>query len=236
MAEAMAMKSYGQFCPVAMGAEVFAERWTPLIVREMACGSRRFSDLERGLPRISKSILAQRLRFLEGAGVVERQEGPAGRGAEYLLTQAGRELAELVLLLGDWGQRWADMALGPHNMDPDLLMWDIHRRICVARLPDHRVVAQVDLTGAYDRHYWLLLERPSPSICWHDPGFDVDLVVTADTATLHRVWMGQHDLAKALRDGLIVLDGPSGLCRAFPDWLAFSLFVERRASASGSTG
>jgi DNA-binding HxlR family transcriptional regulator len=227
------MKSYGQFCPVAMAAEVFAERWTPLIVREMACGSRRFSDLERGLPRISKSILAQRLRFLEGAGVIERVEDPGRRNAEYLLTQAGQELAEVVLLLGDWGQRWADLSIGPHNLDPDLLMWDIHRRIRVDRLPDRRVVAQVDLTGTHQRRYWLLLERPAPSICWHDPGFDVDLLVAADTVALHRVWTGQQDLALALREGSVVLDGPSDLCRGFPDWLALSLFVERRDARTG---
>jgi DNA-binding HxlR family transcriptional regulator len=199
----------------------------------MACGSRRFSDLERGLPRISKSILAQRLRFLEGVGVVERQEGPAGHGAEYVLTRAGEELADLVLLLGDWGMRWADIAIGPHNLDPDLLMWDIHRRIRVERLPDRRIVVQIEMNGEQRRCYWLVMERPAPSMCWRDPGFEVDLVVTADTATLHRVWMGQQDLAKALRDGQITLDGPSDLCRAFPDWLAFSLFVERRTTASG---
>jgi DNA-binding HxlR family transcriptional regulator len=222
------MRSYGQFCPVAMAAEVFAERWTPLIVREMACGSRHFSELEHGLPRISKSILAQRLRFLENVDVIERRESPQGRGMAYHLTPAGEELAEIVMLLGDWGQRWANVEIGPHNMDPDLLLWDVHRRINVDRLPDRRLVVQVDLTGAHRRSYWLILERPTPSICWHDPGFEVDLIVTADSAALHRVWMGHQDLAKTLRDGLITLDGPSDLCRDFPSWLALSLFVGRR--------
>jgi hypothetical protein len=150
-----------------------------------------------------------------------------------VLTRAGEELADLVLLLGDWGMRWADIAIGPHNLDPDLLMWDIHRRIRVERLPDRRIVVQIEMNGEQRRCYWLVMERPAPSMCWRDPGFEVDLVVTADTATLHRVWMGQQDLAKALRDGQITLDGPSDLCRAFPDWLAFSLFVERRTTASG---
>src|SRR5262245_50040181 len=64
------MKGYGQFCPVAVAAEVFAERWTPLILRELLAGAHRFNDIRHGVPLISRSLLAQRLRELEDAGVV----------------------------------------------------------------------------------------------------------------------------------------------------------------------
>jgi DNA-binding HxlR family transcriptional regulator len=222
------MKTYGQFCPIAIAAEIFAERWTPLIVRELFAGSTRFSELERGLPRIPKSVLAQRLRALEAAGVIERHDTSAkGRGARYRLTRAGRELAEIVLLLGDWGKQWAKVEIGPHNVDPDFLFWDMHRRIRLDRLPDRRVVVRFDLTGTCQRSYWLLLERPEPSMCVTDPGFEVDLLVTADTVALHRVWVGDADLATALRKGLIVIDGPAALRRAFPEWLALSIYMER---------
>lgn len=221
------MRGYGQFCPIAIASEVFAERWTPLVVRELYCGSRRFNDLRRGLPRIPRSILVQRLRTLEATGVVERRVDDAGRGVEYHLTPAGAELGEVVLTLGDWAKRWADVEIDDSKLDTDLLIWDIHRRLHGDRLPDHRAVVQIDLTGAREKSYWLVLERPEASVCWFDPGFEPDLVVTADTVALHRVWVGQLPLAPALRDGLIEVDGPDHLRRSFPDWLKLSVFTER---------
>ena len=89
----------------------------------------------------------------------------------------------------------------------------------------HAVV--LDLTGAREKSYWLVLERPEVSVCWTDPGFEPDLFVTADTVALHRIWVGQLPLAPALRDGLIDVDGPDELRRAFPDWLKLSVFTER---------
>jgi DNA-binding HxlR family transcriptional regulator len=221
------MRSYGQFCPVAIASEVFAERWTPLVVRELFCGSHRFNELLNGLPRMPRSVLVQRLRSLEAAGVVERRADAAGRVVEYHLTQAGAELGDVVLRLGDWGKRWADIPVGPDNLDPDLLLWDIHRRLDGDRLPDERAVVEIDLTGAHRKSYWLVLERPLVSICWSDPGFEVDLRVIADSVALHRVWVGQVELAAALRQGAITLEGPAELRRAFPQWLKLSIFVER---------
>jgi DNA-binding HxlR family transcriptional regulator len=228
-----AMRGYGQFCPIAIASEVFAERWTPLVIRELFCGSRRFNDLLRGLPRMPRSVLVQRLRTLEAAGIVERRVDPAGRGAEYHLTDAGVELGDVVLRLGDWGKRWADLPVGPQNLDPDLLLWDIHRRLNSERLPERRTVVQIDLSGAHEKSYWLVLERPAASICWTDPGFEVDLLVQADSVALHRVWVGQLDLALALREGLIALDGPPDLRRDFPKWLKLSMFVERERAKRG---
>ncbi len=221
------MKSYGQFCPIAIAAEIFAERWTPLVLRELNSGSRHFNEIERGLPRIPKSVLAQRLKSLTATGVVERRES-AGGGIEYLLTPAGKELAQLALLMGDWALRWAEVEIGPHNLEPDMLMWDMRRRIHLDRLPEERVVVRFDLTGECRNSYWLLLERPDPSLCLTDPGFEVDLFVSADTVALHRVWMGQMDLARALAERQILLDGPSPLQRAFPRWLALGYYATRQ--------
>ena len=223
----VAMRGYGQLCPIAIASKIFAERWTPLVVRELFCGSHRFNELVIGLPRIPRSLLVQRLRSLETAGVVERRVDAAGRGVEYHLTPAGVELGDVVLQLGDWGKRWANTPVGPHNLDSDFLIWDIHRRLDENHMPDHRVVVQVDLTGANLKNYWLVLERPAASVCLTDPGFEVDLLVQADSVALHRVWVGQLPLASALREGLIELEGPADLCRAFPNWLKLSLFVER---------
>jgi DNA-binding HxlR family transcriptional regulator len=220
------MRSYGQFCPIAVGAEIFAERWTPLIVRELFAGSTRFNQLQRGLPRIPKATLTDRLRFLERSGVIERRPDEAG-GTRYHLTPAGQDLAAVAVALGDWARQWGHAEIGAHNLDPGFLLWDIHRGIVVERLPERRVVARIVLTGAHERHYWLVLERPEPSLCLVDPGLEVDLVVTADTVALHRVWVGELDLARALTTGAIALDGPAELRRRFPEWLALGFFARR---------
>lgn len=219
------MRTYGQFCPIAVGAEIFAERWTPLILRELSAGSHRFNDLVRGLPRIPRAMLVQRLRSLESFGVVERRPGPDGDSGCYFLTPAGQDLADVAIRLGDWAKQWGYAEIGPHNLDPDFLLWDMHRGIVVERLPEKRIVVQIELTGAHQRLYWLVLESPEPSLCLVDPGFEVDLLMTADTVTLHRVWTGELELAKALRSRAIVLDGPEVLRRAFPGWLALGFYA-----------
>ena len=232
------MRSYGQFCPVARGAEVFAERWTPLVLRELLCGSRRFADLHRGVPLMSRALLAQRLRQLEDAGIVQSTPKTRGRGYEYALTPAGEELRPVIEDLGGWGQRWARSQLGREDLDPGLLMWDIHRRVNVDRLPERRAVVRFDFRGVprasrCPTTWWLILQRPEVDLCLKDPGFEVDLVVHADVAALTRVWMGDVRLADMMRQGLIRLDGPPSFARAFPSWLTLSVFagVERVGAA-----
>jgi DNA-binding HxlR family transcriptional regulator len=217
--------TYRQFCPVAKAAEILAERWTPLIVRELLLGCHRFNELEHGLPRIPRSLLVQRLRALERAGLVERRASATGRGALYYLTPAGQALLPVIEGLAEWGQRWVNADVGPSDLDPSLLMWDMRRRINLDQLPAQRVVAQFDFRGACSGSYWLILDRKDVSVCLRDPGFDVDLLVTADTLALHRVWIGRLRLADALREELIQLDGPSDLVRGFPRWLALSSFA-----------
>src|SRR5262249_54875722 len=110
-----AMKGYGQFCPVAVASEIFAERWTPLILRELFSGSHRFSEIRSGMPLISRTLLSQRLRQLEDAGVIESAPVTAGRGREYRLTAAGKEFREVVERLGEWGQRHAAQQFASEN-------------------------------------------------------------------------------------------------------------------------
>jgi DNA-binding HxlR family transcriptional regulator len=233
------MSSYGQFCPVAKASEIFAERWTPLILRELLMGSHRFNELERGLPRISRSLLSQRLRSLESVGLVERRLGASGQTPEYHLTQAGQDLLDVIVRLGEWSARWFNPLINLDDLDPQLLMWDIKRRLNADRLPLKQVVVQFDFRGARTGSYWLVLEPGNPSVCWEPPGFDVDLVVDTDTLALHRVWLGHQTLANAVTCGDLVLDGPRDLTRAFPDWLALSTFASvqpapgTRVAASG---
>jgi DNA-binding HxlR family transcriptional regulator len=224
------MKGYGQFCPVAKAAEIVAERWTPLVLRELLCGSRRFSDLHRGVPLMSPTLLAGRLEQLEDAGIVRSVARPRGRGREYHLTAAGEELRPLIDRFGEWGQRWARVQVDRGDLDAGLLMWDIHRRVNLESLPPERVVARFDFHGVPatmrgPRTWWLVLERREVDLCLKDPGFPVNVVVSADLRALTRVWMGDVRLAETVRAGLIRLEGPPSLVRAFPTWLALSSFA-----------
>lgn len=232
------MKGYGQFCPVAVAAEIFAERWTPLILRELFAGERRFNDIRRGVPLISRSLLVARLRELEGAGVLRSRPLPSGRGREYQLTPAGEELRAVIDGLGAWGQRWVTGQFDPENLDVSVLMWNVRRRIDRERLPARRVVVRFDFR-ALPPHYkgmrtwWLILDRPEVDLCLKDPGFDVDVVVSAEAATMARIWMGQVDLAQAVRAGAVRLEGQRPLVHALPGWLLLSHYahVERPAHA-----
>ena len=177
------MKSvYGQFCPVAVASEIFAERWTPVILRELVLGSRRFNDIQRGVPRISRALLVKRLRELSAARRDRRNEG-----GEYTLTEAGQELGEVVVHLGTWGARWT-APVRRDRLDAKLLTWDMRRRIAVDRLPEKRVVVRFDFRGVPAGHkapktYWLVLERPEVDLCIIEPGFEVDVFVDADLAS-----------------------------------------------------
>lgn len=225
------MKGYGQFCPVAMASEIFAERWTPLILRELLAGETRFNAIRRGVPLMSRTLLARRLRELEDAGVVETRAIPGARGREYRLTTSGQEFQQLVDALGVWGQRWGTAQFQEEHLDVGVLMWNIRRRIDRSRLPGRRVVVRFEFHGVSPqcrklRTWWLVLEPSDVDLCLKDPGFDVDLVVTADAATMARVWMGEVALTRAIGDRGVRLDGPRELVRAFPGWLLLSHYAE----------
>jgi DNA-binding HxlR family transcriptional regulator len=220
------MKTYGQFCPVAKAAEIFAERWTPLIIRKMLMGSKKFSELESGMAHIPRSLLTQRLRKLEDAGVVVRKTEGSSKRAEYHLTEAGADLFDVVKGLGDWGHKWVNHDIGVQDVDPALLMWDMHCRVNLDVLPPERVVIQVTFHGAAKGDYWLVLERPEPSVCMRNPGLEVDLFINADTVAFHKVWMGMTSLAICIEDGLIDLGGLTSHVNAFPDWFKLSIFSD----------
>lgn len=221
------MHGYGQFCPVAVACEVFAERWTPLIVRELFAGSRRFSEIRRGMPLISRALLTQRLRHLEDVGVIESR--PVGRGREYRLSQAGAEFHGIIEGLGNWGQRWVHGRASAENLDASLLLWNMRRRLAVDRLPDRRVVVRFDFRGVPAGRgpvtAWLVVTRKDIDVCLKDPGYGVDLVVAADLGTFTRVWLGDVSFDQAVRSHRISLEGPRELVRAFPGWLLLSHYA-----------
>jgi DNA-binding HxlR family transcriptional regulator len=215
---------YDQFCPVSRGAEIFAERWTPLILRELLNGSHRFSELQLGLPRISRNLLTQRLVTLARDGIIERRPAERGRGFSYHLTPAGEELRPVVEALGAWGYRWGGTDLPSNQLDPVLLMWFIRRRIKVQAFRRGRTVIRFDFRRPR-RSFWLRIESPTVDLCFTDEGFDVELAVDADVAALTAVWLGRTRLADAIAAGQIRLDGEDGAGQRFERWFGLSPFA-----------
>jgi DNA-binding HxlR family transcriptional regulator len=222
-------RGFGQFCPVAMACEVFAERWTPIILRELFAGSHRFNEIHRCMPLISRALLARRLRELEAAGVVTSKRAGNGRAGEYHLTEAGREFRAAIDALGTWGQRWT-VRVQPQNLDAGLLMWNMRRRLALEALPARKTVLHFAYAGfpaSYrgPRRFWMVLERSGVDLCLSDPGFDVDLYIEADIGAMARVWLGDLPFAEAVREKKIRLTGPAPLARQFPHWLLLSPFA-----------
>jgi DNA-binding HxlR family transcriptional regulator len=219
------MKSYGQFCSVARALDLLGERWTLLIVRELLFGGAHFNDLRRGIPRISRTMLSARLRELTDGGVIERQQ--TSSGPAYALTEAGRELAGAVRELGIWGQRWIRRTLPREELDAEALLWDMRRRIRSDSLPARPLVVRVELTDVrgLQKVRFLLLRRSEVSLCVENPGFPVELGVSATLATLTAWWRGDLTLAAARAAGLS-LQGRREWVRAFPQWFERYLFAD----------
>lgn len=217
--------TYRQFCPIALACEIVTERWTPLLLRELLCGSTRFNQLKRGLPTMSPSLLSRRLRELEEHGIVTRASD--GASVEYRLTPAGEDLRPIIESLGHWGKKWVERDLTKEEMDPALLVWDMHRRVVVEELPDERVVTRIDFHGLRTRQsrYWMIFETPTVDVCFQDPGHEPDLYVSADIRALIDVWMGTRSFSSAFRDRSVTIDGPRELCRRFPSWFERSIFA-----------
>jgi DNA-binding HxlR family transcriptional regulator len=216
------MYQYGQYCPVARALEIVGDRWTLLIVRDFLTGTRHFNDLVRGLPGISRPLLSERLNRLEQAGVIEKHERGGSRSTEYCLTPAGEELLDVVEALMEWGAVWAFGEPREDELDPILLLWWMRSRVHTEQLPQERVVVQFDFRGADQGSYWLILKEDDASVCLSDPGFDVDVLVTADLAVFFQLWLGRLSYAEALHDHRLEVDAIPSLRRAFPGWFAWS--------------
>jgi DNA-binding HxlR family transcriptional regulator len=208
------MRTYAQYCPIVRAVEVLGERWTLLIVREMLVGASRFNDLARGLPGLSRGLLSRRLRQMEAAGLVER--GDDG----YVLTRAGQDLRPLVFGLAEWGARYAFGDPRPEELDPEVLMWWLHGRIDTSDL-SKRAVIQVEVADRR-RLYWLVIEPGDASVCYTDPGFEVDAVLRSDLATLFQMWEGEVEFLDAVKAGSIECSGPRWIVSGLARWLQLS--------------
>jgi DNA-binding HxlR family transcriptional regulator len=217
------MKSYGQYCPIARTSELFAERWTPIIVRNLGAGCRTFTQLREGAPGIPKALLAERLALLERYGVVAKSPQPTGRGFTYELTQSGRELKRVCDAMGEWGARWLEIQ--PRHLDPAYALWATCRLVDLNQVPSQGVVVRVDLLDQPERRYWLLLQRPRAELCTSYPGRAEDLTVTTDAQTLVQWNLRRITIEQAVRAGRCRLEEPPSLVRGFASWVRPSPFA-----------
>ncbi|HWA50412.1 MAG TPA: helix-turn-helix domain-containing protein [Dongiaceae bacterium] len=214
------MTGYGQFCAIARAHEVLGGRWSLLIVREILCGSSRFNDIRRGIPRISRTMLSERLQELVLAGAVARNQGV--QGPEYALTEAGRELAQLVGALANWGQRWLPRHAKDEDLDLEPVLVDMRRRAKLGALPKDPIVVRFEIKNYQPR--FMLLKRSEASLCTQNPGFPEPLTVRGPLAALVAWWRGDATFPEAQRLGLKI-EGTKALARAFPDWFELYMFA-----------
>lgn len=221
---------YHQFCPVAKAMEVLDERWMLLVIRELVSGSQHFNELRRGLPRISPTLLSKRLHQLVRAGILERHAD--GNDVRYVLTPAGKELQPVVEALGTWGVRWIGQ-LGDEDLDPKLLLWDMHRNIDHSAVPHGRSVVRFRFPDApaRARDWWMVITAEEADVCDVDPGHPVAVTVTATLRPMIEVWRGDLEWSDALGSGAIEVSGPEALRRSLPRWFTLSVFASVPRSA-----
>jgi DNA-binding HxlR family transcriptional regulator len=225
------MTNGADYCPISMGVEVLGDRWTPLVIREMMVGAEGFNEIHRGIPRISRTLLAQRLRLLERQGLISRETPERGRPGRYTLTPAGESLTPIVWAIGHWAAEWLFGDPGEDECDGLSLIWRMHQHAVPARLPAKRTVIHVVLTGPGAAEGWLDVKGGVMSVCRDDQGLDVDLAVEADCGQMQRWITGLVPFPALLTQGHARLLGPSRLARSFPGWFNTSFWDQglRRA-------
>ena len=223
---------YGQYCPITRSLEILGDRWTLLIVRDLLVGATHFNELSRGLPGMSRAILSKRLDLLERHGLVERDPGGDG----YRPTQACRELHPIMFGLAEWGARWAFGEPRADELDPTVLMWWIRGGIDAAPFGERRVVLHVLLSESRRDRFWLVITASDVSLCFTDPGHDIDIMLESSLSTLYELWEGRVELLTAVRDGRVTLTGQRELLQALPEALRLSPvapYVRRAQAAPG---
>jgi len=213
------MGSYRQYCPIARASEILAERWNPLIVRNLMFGATTFSALARGVPAMSRSMLIKRLGELERAGIIEKHRKADGPGHRYDLTPAGNDLAGVIGALGEWGEQWVEVTT--EHADPGFALWAwCQVQLNRAALPEERTVVAFSFPDQRpgNRYYWLLIEGRNAEVCYSDPGGEPDVTVQAESLAFVDWHRGTLEWSAATRSGRISATGRRELIRALPTW------------------
>jgi DNA-binding HxlR family transcriptional regulator len=217
------MRTYGQYCPIARTSELFAERWTPIIIRNLLAGCRTFGDLLAGAPGISKALLAQRLELLEAHGILVRESNPSGRAVKYALTEKGRELKAITDAMGSWGARWLE--LQPHHIDAAYVLWATSKLVDLDKVPSKGLIVRIELDDRSKERFWMVIKPSQAEICSTYPGGNEDLFVRADSETLTRWHLRHITYEEAARAGGIRIEGARSSVKAFLNCIRPSPFA-----------
>lgn len=217
------VRVYGQFCPIARASELLAERWTPIIVRNLLNGCHTYNEIRQGAPGIPTALLSRRLDQLEHAGIIERNHNPTGRGSTYQLTAMGEALRPVCDAMGQWGARWLEIE--PHHLDPAYVLWATTKLVDVDRIPTGTTVVRFALRDESHPNYWLILRRPQPELCTKGVGYVEDLLCETDAQTLVQLHLERITYNTARRTRMLKLTGPAPLAKAFPNWFRTSPFA-----------
>lgn len=225
------MKTYAQYCPIARASEILAQRWTPIIVRDLLHGPTSFSRLADGAPGLSRTLLTTRLRELQRFGLVDKDISGAG-GAKYRLTEAGENLAGVLDAMGRWGEEWLDVT--PRHSDPGYVLnsW-VKTYLATDRLPEYRVVVRFDLTdqSVPATPMWVVFDGEASEVCARYPGYEEDLIVTAESVALAEWHLGRIEWGQAVRNERIAISGNGVLAKQLPSWNSRSRWAHARAGS-----
>ena len=227
-------RGYGQYCPLSLAAELLGQRWTILVISRLVDGCNSFSEIHRGVPRISPSLLSQRLDELQDAGLVVRKKRRNKQAYTYHLTDAGWDLEDIIMQMAIWGQHWArDMNLD--DLDPAFLAWSMHLRINTECMPPGRTVLEFDFTGVPEEfhRFWLIHEKGNVEMCLKHPGFESDVVVSSDIRRFIEAWRGFRDMRTEICAGRIRVEGEKPLRDALPEWLMLSALAPYERKRKG---
>lgn len=230
----MGVKGEGDYCAFTKAVEHLGDRWSLVILRELTIhGTRGFNALADGVPGISRSVLAARLRKLEDLELVTRDASSRHGVPGYQLTHAGRELQPILRGLWQWSLRFVPEDPAMAERDPDIVIRWLADRVEVSSVPDRPVVLDLDVSGTGARRFWLVLERETrPSICIEDPMLAGDryLFVEADVRALYPIARQTRGWSAAIRDQSVQVFGAPELVEALPSW-----FAEPRAAEPDTT-
>jgi DNA-binding HxlR family transcriptional regulator len=229
------MRGYRQFCPIAKAAEIFCERWTALVIRNLGAGAERFNDIHRGVPHMSATLLTRRLRQLETEGLVTRRRSASGRSWTYHLTEAGTEFLPLVGALAVWGQRWTRRELAEGELDLGLLIWGLEYSADPAAFGPGRHVLRLEVIDqpVHKRLYWFVCDGGALELCVSDPGGETDLYLAGTLRDLIKVYRGDVTLAGSIEAGRLTVDGPLRLTRRLADWFNFGVMANTPPALRG---
>lgn len=214
-----------EYCAFTKAVEQFGDRWSLLIVRELAqFGPQGFNALATGLPgRISRSVLTERLRKLEEIGLVARDPSVPTRSAPYCLTPAGEQLVPTLMSLWDWAKQWVPEDPAMAQRDPAVIVWWLRHRVNAAAVPERQLAIELAMRGAggTTTRNWLLVARGAqPELCLEDPQLSEEryVYVEGDAADLYPVARGIRSWAEAAADGTVRAYGDPELVAALPGW------------------